>query len=86
MFLSTSYKDVNKRSTKFKYFVLTAEVLPSPTLFSFTLPDTGGVLMLYFILPGMQKVPEFFVDVGDRCRAAVALAADPDVRHRAHQE
>jgi hypothetical protein len=29
-FYYSSYKDVNKRSSKFKYFVLIAEVLPSP--------------------------------------------------------
>ncbi len=37
---------MNKRSTKFRHFVLIAEVLPSPTYIC----PAVGVLMLYFIL------------------------------------
>ncbi|KAI0282529.1 hypothetical protein BGY98DRAFT_88392 [Russula aff. rugulosa BPL654] len=55
-----SYKDVNRRSTKFKYYVLIAEVLPAPTLFSFMLPNTAGVLMLYFYSPRNAESPRIF--------------------------
>ena len=42
--------------------------------------------MLCFSLSGKQIFPEFFVNVGNRCHAAVALAADLDVRYRVHEE